>query len=89
MASTIKSVVFKTPNLNETKSFFENSLDFNIKESSLQHFVLASKGLRIVFLESETDFGIELYVDAKIENRSSFNDPNGIKITVKDFDESL
>jgi S-adenosylmethionine hydrolase len=88
MSSSIKSVVFKTPNLNATKSFFENSHGFKIKESSLQHFVLASKGLRIVFLESEADFEIELYMDSKTENLSNIKEPNGIKIRVKDFGES-
>jgi catechol-2,3-dioxygenase len=62
MASILKSVVLKTQKLSTTKLFFEEVLGFKIKESSYQHFVVHTKGVRIVFLESETEFGVELYI---------------------------
>jgi len=85
MKSLVKAVVFKTPNLETSKHFFENSLDFKIRECSAQHFVLSSKGVRIVFIQTDSDFEIELFVDSKIEEILSLNDPNGIHITMKNF----
>jgi hypothetical protein len=48
---------------NEAKLFFENHLGFKIKECSLQHFVIQLKGVRIVFLETETEFETELCIE--------------------------
>ncbi|WP_291143896.1 hypothetical protein [Flavobacterium sp. UBA7680] len=91
MASEIKAIVFKTPLLKATKLFFEN-IGFQIKETSLMHFVIYSKNLRLVFLKSERDFEIELYTNEKESsekcltekcNEHSFEtseDPNKIKV---------
>ncbi|MCF6133150.1 hypothetical protein [Flavobacterium wongokense] len=80
----IKAVVFKTPELKTTRLFFENTLKFNIEESSVRHFVIYSKGLRLIFIASQKDFEIELYLsEAAGSNQTSFkidNDPNGINI---------
>lgn len=93
MAAEIKAIVFKTPLLKETKLFFENRSDFQIKETSLRHFVIYSKNLRLVFLKSERDFEIEIYTNEtedsiekglnETPDQSSFKtsvDPNGIKV---------
>lgn len=83
MDSRIVSVVLRTKNLNSTKLFFENHLGFKIKECSLQHFVIHSKGVRIVFLETETEFETELYIEANTINCTRLIDPNGIKLFYK------
>lgn len=92
MASEIKAIVFKTPLLKATKLFFENMLGFQIKETSLMHFVIYSKNLRLVFLKSERDFEIELYINEKDKSEKCLSekcdehsfetsvDPNGIKM---------
>lgn len=82
MASDLKSVVLRTQKLSTTKLFFENILGFKIKESSYQHFVVHTKGVRIVFLESETELDIELYIDSNTINSTNLTDPNGIKLIV-------
>lgn len=82
MASNLKSVVLRTKKLSTTKLFFENVLGFKIKESSHQHFVVHTKGVRIVFMESETELDIELYIDSATINSANLTDPNGIKLIV-------
>jgi len=92
MESEIKAIVLKTPLLKSTKLFFENN-GFQIKETSLMHFVIHARNLRLVFLKSEREFEIELYTNEKEDsfkkvlnetlNQSSFEttfDPNGIKV---------
>ncbi|MDR6762044.1 hypothetical protein J2Y38_002255 [Flavobacterium sp. 2755] len=91
MAPEIKAIVFKTPLLKATKLFFEN-IGFQIKETSLMHFVIYSKNLRLVFLKSERDFEIELYTNEKESSEKCLSekcdehsfetseDPNGIKM---------
>jgi hypothetical protein len=66
-----------------------------IKESSAQHFVIHSKGIRFVFLESPGDFEVGIYMDTPAnclkQNKKqeltaseiqSFKDPNGIDIII-------
>jgi hypothetical protein len=65
MAASIKAIVFKTAQLNATKHFFKTVLGFQIKETSTQHFVVHSKGIRLVFIESGKGFEIELFVNDK------------------------
>jgi catechol-2,3-dioxygenase len=82
MIANLKSVVVRTQKLSTTKLFFENVLGFKIKESSHQHFVVHTKGVRIVFMESETELDIELYIDSNTTNCTNLTDPNGIKLIV-------
>jgi catechol-2,3-dioxygenase len=72
MSSRIISVVLRTKILDTTKLFFENNLGFKIKEYSHQHFVIHTKGIRIVFLESETELEPELYIETDITNCSNY-----------------
>ena len=83
MNSSLKAIVLKTPRLNETLSFFIDQLGFTIKESSPTHFVIHSKGIRILFIESNNDLEIELYLSQK-PTKELFvqEDPNHIKIIV-------
>jgi hypothetical protein len=85
MASNIISVALRTQKLSATKLFFENNLGFKIKESSYKHFVIHTKGLRVVFIESENEFNVELYVDSKTVNHTKLIDPNDIRIVVNCF----
>ena len=83
MDTKIKAIVLRTQKLSATKLFFENDLGFRIKEFSHQHFVVHTKGLRILFLQSENEFGVELYTDSESGNFTSLKDPNDIKIVVQ------
>lgn len=87
MNSRIISVVLRTKILETTKLFFENNLGFKIKEYSHQHFVIHTKGIRIVFLESDTELEPELYIETNILNCTNQIDPNGIKLYLKQFDK--
>jgi catechol-2,3-dioxygenase len=79
----LKAVVFKTSRLKETKNFFETILGMKIKESSPTHFVIYAKGLRVLFVESDNSFEVELYLNKKsVEGLSVSEDPNQIKIIV-------
>lgn len=96
MAPQIKAVVFKTSRLKATKDFFGSKLGFMIKESSPTHFVIGSKGIRVLFIASDIDFEAELYVvrggnspgkNSRAEpsvlskpSLTSCEDPNNIKI---------
>jgi hypothetical protein len=86
MASNIISVALRTQKLSATKLFFENNLGFKIKESSYKHFVIHTKGLRVVFIESENEFDVELYIDSESGNFTRLKDPNDVKIVVKCFE---
>ena len=85
MDTKIKAVVLRTQKLSATKLFFETDLGFIIKEFSPRHFVVHTRGLRIVFLESENKFDVELYVDSKTINYTNLIDPNDIRIVVNCF----
>jgi catechol-2,3-dioxygenase len=89
MPAELKAVVFRTSKLKETKDFFINELGFIIKESSITHFVLQAKGIRILFVETGNDFNVELYVrkrlNAAAKNKLTLHeDPNNIKIIISD-----
>jgi hypothetical protein len=79
----LRAVVLKTPRLKETLSFFVNQLGFIIKESSPTHFVIHSKGIRILFVESNNGLEVELYLAHRISKELFVrDDPNHIKIIV-------
>jgi catechol-2,3-dioxygenase len=97
MPADIKAIVFKTTQLKATKDFFENILKLQIKESSARHFVLYSKSIRMVFVETPNDFEVEMYInDKSIQNAKemppgiaiadfkSYKDPNGMRIIIAD-----
>lgn len=87
MDTKIKAIVLRTQKLSATKLFFENDLGFRIKEFSHQHFVVHTKGLRILFLESETELEPELYIETDMINCTNQIDPNGIKLYLKQFNK--
>lgn len=68
MQSQIRAVVFKTPRLNDTKKFYEEKLGLKIIESSSQHFVIDTTGMRLVF-KASCEIGVEVYLVAKSYNR--------------------
>ncbi len=97
MPSSIQAIVFKTTQLKATKDFFENTLKLQIKESSARHFVLYSKTIRLVFVESPNDFEVEMYLNDKsiqfanempsgiaVADFKSYKDPNGIRLIIAD-----
>lgn len=92
MATKIKAIVFRTSQLKATKEFFTAKLGFIIKESSVTHFVIHSKSIRILFIESKKDFEVELYLSSKVEQSVAKDQglkkceaPNGIKIIISDY----
>ena len=83
MNAHLKAIVLKTPRLRETLSFFVDRFGFTITESSPTHFVIHSKGIRILFVESKNDLEIELYLSHKSAKELFVQeDPNQIKIIV-------
>lgn len=83
MKPDLKAIVLKTPRLKETLSFYIDRLGFTIKESSPTHFVIHSKGIRILFVESNNSIEIELYLAQKSTKELSVEeDPNYIKVVV-------
>jgi len=62
MATEVKAVVFKTQCLKETKEFYTRTLGLKTIESSKNHFVIFSKGLRLLFVSSNQAFEVELYL---------------------------
>jgi hypothetical protein len=80
---SLKAIVFKTPHLKETLAFFIDQLGFIIKEASPTHFVIHSKGIRILFVESNDDMEIELYLIQR-STKEIFvqEDPNHIKVVI-------
>ncbi len=83
MHTHLKAIVLKTPRLKETLSFFVDLLGFTIKESSPTHFVIHSNGIRILFVESNNDLEVELYLTQKSTKELFVHeDPNHIKIIV-------
>jgi hypothetical protein len=98
MRTEIKAVVFRTPQLKFTKEFFASKLGIAIKESSITHFVIHSNGIRILFVEADNNFEVELYVQKRlsgsVKNKLSlhpippltiFEDPNSIKIIISEL----
>lgn len=97
MTTEIIAVVFRTSKLKATKEFFSSKLGIAIKESSITHFVIHSKKIRLLFVESDDNFEVELYVrkrsGASEKNKltlypipalSIFEDPNNIKIIISE-----
>lgn len=83
MKPRLKAVVFRTPRLKETMSFFTEQLRFSINEYSPTHFVIYSKGIRIVFIRSDTKLEVELYLcKSADESFEILKDPNQIKIII-------
>jgi hypothetical protein len=79
----LKAVVFKTPRLKETMSYFTDQLGLSIKEYSPTHFVIYSKGIRILFIGSDTDPDVEFYFCKSMgESFTILEDPNQIKIII-------
>ena len=83
MKPSLKAIVLRTPHLKETLAFFSDQLGFIIKESSPTHFVIHSKGIRILFVESDKGMEIELYLIQR-STKEIFvqKDPNQIKIII-------
>ncbi len=83
MKPHLKAVVFRTLLLKETMSYFADQLGLGIKEYSPTHFVIYSKGIRVVFIESEDDQNAELYFSkSNGESFTVLEDPNQIKIII-------
>jgi catechol-2,3-dioxygenase len=83
MKVSLKAVVLKTSRLRETQNFFETKLGMIIKESSPTHFVIFSKGIRVLFIESDKGSEIELYLNQNSgEELIIREDPNEIKIII-------
>jgi hypothetical protein len=79
----IKAVVFRTSSLAATKAFFINQLGFLIREYSATHFVIHSKGIRLLFVECTGDSEVEIYLDnIPAEKLTALEDPNHIKIII-------
>ena len=83
MKTLLKAVVFKTSSLRETQAFFETTLGMKIAESSITHFVVYEKGIRILFVESNSGLEVEFYLTKKsTEGLTVQEDPNKIKIII-------
>jgi catechol-2,3-dioxygenase len=79
----LKAVVLKTSRLKETQDFFESILGMKIEESSITHFVVYSKGIRVLFVESNSGLEVEFYLTKKsTEGLTVQEDPNQIKIII-------
>ena len=62
MAPEIKAVVFRTGRLKATMAFFKDQLGFSIREYSATHFVIHSKGIRLLFVDLAGDPEVEIYL---------------------------
>ena len=83
MKPSLKAIVLKTPHIKETLAFFIDQLGFNIRESSPTHFVIHSKGIRILFVKSNNGMELELYLTQGSSNEIFIQeDPNQIKIII-------
>jgi len=83
MKPALKAIVFKTTRLRETQEFFEKTLGMKIEESSITHFVVYAKGVRILFVDSNNGLGIEFYLTKKsTKGLTVQEDPNQIKIII-------
>jgi catechol-2,3-dioxygenase len=79
----LKAIVFKTSRLRETQAFFETTLGMKIEESSITHFVVYAKGIRVLFVESYSGLGVEFYLTKNsTEGLTIQEDPNQIKIII-------
>ncbi len=83
MKTIIRAIVFRTPRLKETEKFFSETLGLPFLESSPTHFLLYAKSIRIVFMETNSEPEVELYLSG--EHAAPFCilvDPNQIKIII-------
>lgn len=81
MKPCLKALVLKIARFRETRQFFETKLGMKIGESSTTHFVIHTKGIRILFVASDSDLEVELYLtQGSIESLTTHADPNQIKI---------
>ena len=79
----IKAVVFRTSRLTATKAFFKDQLGFPLRENSATHFVIHSKGIRLLFVESTGDPEVEIYLGSTpLAKLTVLEDPNHIKIII-------
>jgi catechol-2,3-dioxygenase len=83
MKTCLKAVVLKTSRLGETRDFFENILGMKIEETSTTHFVIPTKGIRVLFVGWHKGPEIELYFTRKsCEGLTIREDPNQFKIII-------
>lgn len=84
MPAAIKAIIFKTPDLNADRVFFEEVLQLKILECSAQHFVIHSKNIRLVFIATPGAFEMEIYVtnDSVNTQLKNYKSPDGIKVVV-------
>jgi hypothetical protein len=83
MKPEIKAVVLRTCRLAATKAFFMDQLGLSIRESSATHFVLYSKGIRLLFVETTGYLEVELYLGSTPAKKLTvLEDPNHIKIII-------
>jgi hypothetical protein len=83
MKPEIKAVEFRTSRIAATKTFFIDRLGFAVREYSATHFVIHSRGVRLLFVESTGDPEVEIYLDnALAERLTVLEDPNHIKIII-------
>jgi hypothetical protein len=83
MKPQIKAVVFRTPRLTATKAFFMDQLEIPIAEYSATHFVIHSKGVRLLFVETTGDPEVEMYFGNTAAKKLTVQeDPNHIKIII-------
>lgn len=80
MKPYLKALVLKTSRFSETQNFFERNLGMKIVESSASHFVIHTKGVRILFVASNHQLEVEFYLTRSIESLTVQADPNQIKI---------
>jgi catechol 2,3-dioxygenase-like lactoylglutathione lyase family enzyme len=104
MPTELKAVVLRTSKLKETKDFFVE-LGMAIKESSVTHFLIHSKSIRLLFVESGNDLEVELYLSkslsashennltlhsaTKIPRLAICEDPNGIQIIISETSDNI
>jgi hypothetical protein len=81
MKPEIKALVFRTSKLAVTKAFFADQLGMTIREYSPTHFVIHSKGVRLLFVKSTGELEVEIYLDnTPAKKLTVLEDPNHIKI---------
>jgi len=81
LKNCLQALVLKTPRFRETQKFFTTKLGMKIEESSASHFVIYDKGIRVLFVASDTDLEVELYFTRGLaESLTVQADPNQIKI---------
>jgi hypothetical protein len=81
--TAIRAFVFRTPRLKETEKFYRDTLGLPVRESSPKHFLIYANGIRIVFMETEGNEKVELYLSSEPANPFCIlEDPNQIKVII-------